>query len=188
MSGLARVCLAAVSLVAVASAEESAIVDLFDPSSPGAEGAFYVVDDVVMGGRSNSRVNVEGKALVFSGTLRLDRGGGFASMRTNLLPTDLHAFSGIELVVRGDGRRYKLLVRDDARADGVRHQAGFETQAGEVRTLRLPFSSFEPRLRGRRVPHACPLDRSRIQQLGLLVSDAQAGDFRLELLVIRAYR
>jgi hypothetical protein len=185
---VASVCLVAVSLVGVASAEESAIVELIDPASPGAEGAFSVVNDVVMGGRSNSRVAVEGEALVFSGTLRLDRGGGFASMRANLLPMDLRAFSGIELVVRGDGRRYKLHLRDDVRADGVRHQAAFETRAGEVRTLRLPFSSFEPRLRGRRVPHACPLDRSRIQQLGLLVSDAQAGDFRLALLAIRAYR
>jgi hypothetical protein len=178
----------AVSLVGVASSEESTIVDLFDPASPGAEGAFSVVNDVVMGGHSSSRVAVEGEALVFSGTLRVDRGGGFASIRTNLLPRDLQTFSGIELVVRGDGRRYKLHVRDDVRADGVRHQAAFETRAGEVRTLRLPFSSFEPRLQGRPVPRADPLDRSRIQQLGLLVSDAQAGDFRLELLAIRAYR
>jgi hypothetical protein len=178
----------AVSLVRIAGAEVLDIVDLFDPGSPGAESSFSVVNDVIMGGSSTSRVTIEGKALVFSGTLRLDRGGGFASIRTNLPPTDLHAFGGIELVVRGDGRRYKLHVRDDISADGARHQTAFETQAGEVRTLRLPFSSFEPRLRGRRVSHAYPLDRSRIRQLGLLVSDAQAGDFRLELLAIRAYR
>lgn len=111
---------------------------------PGAEGAFSLVNDALTGERSSSRVGIEGEARVFSGTLRLDCGGGFASMRTNLPSTDLRALSGIELVVGGDGRPYGLLLRDEVRAGRVRHPAAFEMPAGDIRTLRLPFSSFEP--------------------------------------------
>ena len=103
-------------------------------------------------------------------------------------PLDLAAFAGIEVVARGDGRRYKLQLRDEGDLDGVVHRAAFETRAGQVLTLRLPFERFEPAFRGRRVPEAPRLDRSRIRQLGVLISDGQAGDFRLELLALRAYR
>ncbi len=173
----------------IASAREPDVMELFDPHRPGAEQTASVVNDVVMGGHSTSRVAVEGDALVFSGTVRLDDGGGFASMRIDLRQVaDLEGFRGIELVVRGDGRRYKLHLRDDVGSGDVRHQGAFETHGGERLVLRLAFRDFEPRVRGRAVPDAGPLDPSRIRQLGCLVSDAQAGPFRLELLAVRAYR
>ncbi len=180
--------LATAAIAGVASAGEPTHVDLFDPRRAGAAKAFVVVNDDVMGGVSTSRVHVEGDALVFAGTVRLDHGGGFASMRATPPISDLGAFAGIELVVRGDGRRYKLNLRDEDGRDGVVHRAAFETRAGERQTVRLPFESFAPAFRGRPVPGAPPLDRRRIRQLGVLVSDRQAGDFRLELLAIRAYR
>ena len=160
---------------------------LFDPSNLEAATRLSVVNDDVMGGHSTSGVAIEDGAVVFSGVVRLDDGGGFASMRAELEETDLRPFEGIELVVRGDGRSYKLLVRDAVGREDVRYQARFETRAGERHTHRLPFSRFEPRRRGRPVPDARPLDRGRIRQLGVLVSDAQAGEFRLELLAVRAY-
>jgi len=162
-------------------------MELLDPSASEATPGLSIVNDDVMGGHSTSAVAIESGAIVFSGTLRLDDGGGFASMRAELDEKDLRPFAGIELVVRGDGRAYKLLLRDARSRGDVRYQARFETRAGERDTLRLPFSRFEPRRRGRPVPDALPLDRSRIRQLGVLVSDAQAGDFRLEVLAVRAY-
>ena len=179
----------AASLVGIANAREPDVMELFDPSRPGALQTVSIVNDVVMGGHSTSRVALDGDALVFEGTVRLDDGGGFASMRIDLPEAaDLTGFGGIELVVRGDGRRYKLHLRDDVGPESVRHQVAFATDAGERLTLRLPFPDFEPRTRGRPVPDAAPLEQSRIRQLGSLVSDAQAGEFRLEVLAVRAYR
>ena len=163
-------------------------MDLFDPRDPGPGKAFVVINDGVMGGISTSRVSSEGDALVFSGTVRLENDGGFASMRTDTGILDLGEFTGIELVIRGDGGRYKLTLRDAGRSDGVLHRAAFDTRAGELLTLRLPFARFEPSFRGRSVPDAPRLDTRRIQQLGVLISDGQAGDFRLEVVAIRAYR
>lgn len=171
----------------VATAQEASVVDLFDPSNPEAEQAFAVVNDGVMGGLSTSRVFVEGDAMVFEGRVRLENNGGFASMRASTGTLDLSDYAGIELVIRGDGQRYKLNLRDDTRFDGVVHRVNFETQAGETLTLRLPFSEFEPTFRGRRLRDVERLDTSRIRQLGVLISDKQVGEFRLEILAVRVY-
>ncbi len=187
MRSIALVCLAMASVSGAACAGESLAMDLFLPSAD-AGWRFAVVNDDVMGGVSTSRVAVEGQALVFSGTLSLERGGGFASMRAPTGSLDLGAYDGVELEVRGDRRRYQLTLRDADRSDAVLYRAPFETRVGPVQIVRLRFSEFEARFRGRAVPDAPPLDRRRIRQLGVLIADRKAGDFRLELRAVRAFR
>ena len=167
------------------------LVDLADPATTS---AFIVVNDDVMGGVSTSRLGHDGDSLVFSGRLRLENDGGFASMRGPIgAPAgrpalDLRDWRGIELLVRGDGRRYKLTLRGESGEDDPVYRAPFETRSGETQAIRLPFEAFEAWRRGRRLVDAPELDRAALQQIGVLVSDAQAGNFRLELLAIRAYR
>jgi NADH dehydrogenase [ubiquinone] 1 alpha subcomplex assembly factor 1 len=86
--------------------------------------------------------------------------------------------------VRGDGKRYKLNLRTSDGFDGVVYQAAFETQPGAWLTAELPLSDFAPRLRGR--PASGMLDRAHVSSLGLLISDRQAGPFRLEVEPIAA--
>jgi monofunctional biosynthetic peptidoglycan transglycosylase len=119
---------------------------------------------------------------VFAGELSLERGGGFASVRRHDQPVDLSACDAIELRVRGDGKRYKLNLRTSGDFDGVVYQAAFETGAGTWQTVRLALASFAPRFRGRPVPGT--LDPTHVSSLGLLISDGQAGPFRLELATI----
>ena len=169
-------------------------MELVDLADPEATRAFFVVNDDVMGGVSTSRLSRHGDSLVFSGRLRLEHGGGFASMRgpvgtrNGRSALDLSDWSGIEILVRGDGRRYKLTLRDESGANEAVHRVAFETRSGETQTIQLPFEDFEAWRRGQRLVDAPKLDRSALRQLGVLVSDDQAGDFRLELLAIRAYR
>src|SRR5210317_609388 len=54
-------------------------MELVDLADPEATRAFFVVNDDVMGGVSTSRLSRHGDSLVFSGRLRLEHGGGFAS-------------------------------------------------------------------------------------------------------------
>jgi len=63
----------------------------------------------------------------------------------------------------------------------------FETLKDEWQTLRLPFEEFLPAFRGRFVREALHLDLSCVTSLGLMVSDRQAGPFRLEIARIGAY-
>ncbi|MEW5755542.1 MAG: CIA30 family protein [Pseudomonadota bacterium] len=140
------------------------------------------INDGVMGGLSDSQIIATGNGTaLFTGSVSLERNGGFASIRTDLQCRDLSGYSGLYLRVRGDGHRYRLRLRCDHGFDGVAYQAGFTTQAMQWQAIQLPFENFKPSFRGRPVPSAPPLAVSRICQIGLLIADRQAGTFSLEL-------
>ena len=140
------------------------------------------VDDVVMGGVSASAFGQAGPGVArFAGTVSLDRGGGFASVRTPPRDWDTAGATAFVLRVRGDGRTYKFTLRTGDAFDGIQYQARFTPPAGEWSEQRLPVASFVPTFRGRTVPGAPPLDPARIRALGLMISDKQAGPFELLL-------
>jgi monofunctional biosynthetic peptidoglycan transglycosylase len=161
---------------------------LFDFSDASTLARWRGVHDRVMGGVSDGRMAAtdDGTA-VFEGVVRLENDGGFASVRTEDTPFDLSGSDGIALHARGDGQIYKLGLRLDGRFDGITYRAAFRASDGEWRTHRVAFEEFTPRWRGRLVADAPALDPSSIRSVGLLISDKQAGPFRLELAWMAAY-
>ena len=160
---------------------------LFD--HPESVAAWSAIDDRVMGGVSRSalRFDAAGHA-VFCGQVSPDNNGGFASVRAPVSTPPGADIDAIELVVRGDGHRYKLNLRTDRGFDGVNYQAAFEPPAGQWVTLRLTIDAFQPSWRGRAVPDAPPLRGARIEQVGLMIADRQFGAFVLAIGAIRARR
>jgi monofunctional biosynthetic peptidoglycan transglycosylase len=147
-----------------------------------------IVNDVVMGGVSKSEFVIsEDSCAVFRGTVSLENYGGFALVRSGRQKYDLTDFDGIVLVVRGDGKTYRLRLETDNTRRGVGYQLAFETIANEWRTVKIPFKKLEASFRGRKVTDAPEFDSSRIRRLGLIISDKQAGPFRLEIEGISAY-
>lgn len=145
-----------------------------------------VVNDGVMGGRSEGFVEVEDGTLRFTGTL-VTRGGGFTSVRADRA-FDLAGYDGLELRVRGGGRTFEVAVDDGTRRGGrtVSRRAPFETEA-EWRWVRVPFGALGTTIFGRPVD-APPLDPGSVRSIGLFIADGQDGPFRLEVDEIRAYR
>ncbi len=81
---------------------------IFDFDAEADQEACRPIDDVVVGGVSASQFNVAPEGLgAFEGVLSLER-GGFASVRSRPAQVDLSAYDGLELRVRGDGKRYRL--------------------------------------------------------------------------------
>lgn len=148
---------------------------LLDPA------AWFDLSDPVMGGVSRSSLSREGGVAVFSGLVSLDRGGGFASVRSTPGDHDLSSFSALALRLRGDGKRYGLRLRTTAAFDGVTYQAAMATIAGEAVDLVLPWAAFRPQLRGVEVRGHPPLDPARVRTFGLIIGERQAGPFRLEI-------
>ena len=86
---------------------------LFDFTHEDAIGAWVSVNDVVMGGVSNGRLEATGNGTVaFTGFVSLEQGGGFASVRSRPQEHDLGGKSGLQLRVRGDGQRYKVNLKN----------------------------------------------------------------------------
>lgn len=153
---------------------------LFDFADPHAADAWHAIDDRVMGGvsRSTLRADPAGHA-VFEGAVSLDRGGGFASVRSVPGDRGLPGATACRIEVRGEPRVFKLGLLTDDGFDGVHHQAEFTPAADAWRTLVLPLVHFSARFRGRVIPDARPLDPARIRQVGLMIAGRQAGPFAL---------
>ncbi|KAM5587900.1 hypothetical protein ABKV19_006379 [Rosa sericea] len=164
------------------------------------------LDDVVMGGVSQSTFLIDpngsengGPTGLFKGVVSTANNGGFTSIRTKNLstPEDLSAYDGLELRLKGDGRRYKLIVRTSGDWDTVGYTAGFDTVKDQWQTVRLPFSSLRPIFRAKTVPDAPPFDPSNIVSLQLMFSKFEydgklnptfvEGEFKLPVSSIRAY-
>lgn len=150
----------------------------------GAFVGWHALNDTVMGGRSRGQCTTDPKGLHFDGEV-VEEGGGFISVRSPLFspPLDLSSSQGLELVIIGEGRRFKLAV---ACADGVagltelipgglRWVEEFGTNAEGATRVAIPFADLIPSIRARPIeglPLGLPLrfDPSRITRLQLLHS------------------
>jgi NADH dehydrogenase [ubiquinone] 1 alpha subcomplex assembly factor 1 len=160
---------------------------LFQFSGAAGDAAWNAVNDDVMGGVSRGGAQIIDDVLHFRGTLSLENNGGFASVRCAGPTRDLGTATAMVLRVRGDGRTYRLQLATDASYRGARisYQAPFETRRGEWTEVVVPLASLEPRFRGQRL-RGPPLDRSRITEFGLSLSDGNPGPFALEVDWIRS--
>jgi uncharacterized protein YbjT (DUF2867 family) len=175
-------------------------LELFDFTRPtiDIQATWGAVDDVVMGGVSESGIRLRAGAAVFSGNVSTDNSGGFASVRTrNFDPSlNLSNYKGIELQVKGDGQRYKLFVRTEAKWDGVGYAHSFDTIANQWMTIQVPFKDLVPIFRAKTVSDA-PLDAGEICSFQLMLSKFEydralnprfmPGLFSLEIESISAY-
>ena len=148
---------------------------------------WYVLNDNVMGGRSQGAFAMRDGTLHFSGATNTN-GGGFSSIRTDDVQLDLSEYAGIRLRVKGDGRRYTWRLTTTARWRGrpVNYWADFDTTDGEWTTVDVPFASFIPKFRGYRLDGP-PLDTARITGLGMMIYDNRDGPFELLLDSVGAY-
>lgn len=160
------------------------------------------VDDVVMGGVSRSQVEFCDKEkqgfLRFSGEVKrvpfLFK-GGFSSAKVSeplkIKPDELSRYEGCGVIVRGDGKIYKLRIeRLDLNLDGVHWQASFKAPEGSWAPILINWDSFVPVRRGKEqdIPKSRLFDAASKAKdgygeyrLGILVSDNQIGPFTLEL-------
>jgi uncharacterized protein YbjT (DUF2867 family) len=144
----------------------------FSQPTPQLQQIWGAVDDVVMGGVSQSEIRfVEGTAL-FAGNVSTANSGGFASVRTKNFtpPLNLSGYEGVTLRVRGDGKRYKFFLRTESSWDGMAYSYSFDTVANEWITVRIPFNQLTAVFRAKTIPDAPPIDPSKICSLQLMLS------------------
>lgn len=158
------------------------------------------VDDVVMGGVSESILRLTDSAALFSGNVSTANSGGFASVRTRNFnpPLNFVGYDGVELRVRGDGKRYKFMLRTEDKWDGVAYCYSFDTIANTWINVRVPFADFIPVFRAKTLKTADPIDPSRIYAFQLMLSKFEydgtlnptfnPGLFQLQVESIRVYR
>lgn len=157
-------------------------------SSPGVNVAnaneldnWIIVNDTVMGGRSQASAIFAQDHMQFKGSLSLQNNGGFASVRRIKSAVDWQAGKAITIVIRGDGRSYQFRLRTNRTLDGVAYVKEFTSQKGEWQSITFTEDDFTPQFRGRIVPSAKKLSFSDITQLGFMLADKAPGDFELHI-------
>ncbi len=150
---------------------------------------WLIVNDGVMGGLSKSKfILSDSNTAIFSGNVTLENNGGFASTRTKAMQFQLDGFKGILIRVKGDGKKYQFRIRTNDRFDGVSYGYQFETKINQWQTISIPFNKCLPVFRGQILRDVEPISPKDIQQLGILISDKQTGEFQLEIQWIKSYQ
>ncbi len=158
---------------------------LFDFSSSTDDPAEWrSVDDPVMGGVSESAFTATEAGAAFAGTVSLKQGGGFCSVRAPEGTYDLGDTTGLQVRVRGDGKRYWCTMYTDP-GGPISYRAPLQPSTAWS-TVSVSFDALTPYRRGTEVPDAPPFAPAHLRTLGFLIADEQDGPFRLEVAWIRA--
>ena len=141
---------------------------------------WFIVNDGVMGGRSEARGAIDASVLVWTGTI-VTAGGGFSSIRG---PVDGEMVGATELTmrIRTDGRAYELLA-DDAlpgREGRVTHYNPIDAVGGDWEEVTVPLTAMEARIFGNPVTDD-PFAPDLATQIGVILADGTDGDFAFEI-------
>ena len=181
-----------------ATVTEACLVDLRHPTAALKE-LWGALDDVVMGGVSSSQAQWD-DGLMFTGNVSTENSGGFASIRTRNVdpPMNLSQWQGTVLHLRGDGQRYKWILRDSPGWDSLAYIWPFDTTPAAPTVVRAPFQDMVATFRARSKPDASPLNPSQICSMQLMLSKFEydgdlnptfkPGPFKLNVSQIGVYR
>lgn len=136
-----------------------------------------IVDDVVMGGRSNGnlKINKEGNG-VFYGSVSTENYGGFSSVRYSCEPLDVTNYTKAIIYLKGDGKPYQFRVKSE-RYDRFSYVFEFET-SGEWEKIEIPLNQMEPRFRGRSLNRP-NYPSQKLSEIAFLIGNKKNESFQL---------
>ncbi len=140
---------------------------------------WYILDDVVMGGKSNGTFSINNAGFgVFSGDISLENNGGFSSVRHECESINANGFTHFRIRVKGDGNPYQFRVKSD-KSISYSYAATFNT-SGEWETIEIDFSDLPAVYRGRNLdlPH---FPGEKIEEIGFLIGNKKPQKFSLEI-------
>jgi hypothetical protein len=152
---------------------------LFDFSKNSSMENWYITNDNVMGGvsQSNFAVNEDGKA-VFEGYVSLENNGGFCMVRYNANSISAAGYETVTFRVKGDGKRYQFRAKVD-RDDYYSYVSYFDT-SGNWETVEIKLENMYPVFRGRKLDMS-NFSHNKISEIGFLIGNNKEETFRLEI-------
>lgn len=142
--------------------------------------------DGVMGGRSTGRITKDSGAMVFDGKTSLENNGGFSSIRTNIPEGFFAGAEAVRMVVKGDGRDYKLGVKSYRGRSAEGYWRSFPTVAGEWTEVVIPIADLQRQFMGQIMQGS--VSAKDIRAVEFYIYDKKAGPFRLEVDSISAVK
>jgi len=145
---------------------------------------WVIVDDVVMGGKSNGDFKLDDGNGMFYGQISLENNGGFSSVRYRGTPIDIKGHTKIILRIKGDGKRYQFRVKESTQ-QRYSYVTYIKT-SGNWETIEINLRDLYAKFRGRTldIPNFAG---DTIAELGFLFGNKKAEDFKLLIDFIELY-
>jgi NADH dehydrogenase [ubiquinone] 1 alpha subcomplex assembly factor 1 len=106
-----------------------------------------IIDDVVMGGKSNGKFNIDSDGNgVFSGDVSLENNGGFSSVRYQFEKINTTKDSKVIIRLKGDGKEYQFRIKNK-RNTYYSYITNFKT-TGEWENITINLKDLYPSFRG----------------------------------------
>ena len=137
---------------------------------------WYVINDGVMGGLSQSNFEITGKQLRYYGHVSTRNNGGFASLRYNVKPLNINEVKSFKLTITGDGSDYEFRLRA-AQDSWISYVYKFQT-TGEKQTINFTLKDLKPQYRGRKLNKEVYNGKQPIE-IGLLIGNKKEQDFEI---------
>ena len=160
---------------------------LLNASMMKTEDQWRIVNDGVMGGSSSSKAVIRDKSILFSGNVSLENNGGFASLRSQIKDYNFAKFLGIEIRLKGDGKRYSISMKETSYFSGYFYTCSFKTEKDAWTVLQMPFDRFRLYYFGKDINSGRKVPLSKVKEISLLIGDKQEGDFEAEIDYIKMY-
>lgn len=150
---------------------------LFDFNQDSDIDSWRIVDDGVMGGRSNGSFGLTPDGYgIFEGRISLENNGGFSSVRHVFKEIEVKKDSKVVVRLKGDGKEYQLRVKDDLGKE-YSYIASFNT-SGDWEDVEIPLASMYPSYRGRKLDRP-NFAHQHVEELVFLIGNGKAEDFKL---------
>jgi len=136
-----------------------------------------IVDDVVMGGRSegNFKITKDGYGN-FWGNVSLENNGGFSSVRYVFGKTNIKDYSKIVMRIKGDGKDYQFRIKAHSK-DYYSYVKPFYT-SGDWEIIKIELKDMYPSFRGRKLDMH-HFSSNSIEELAFLIANYKAEEFSL---------
>lgn len=140
---------------------------------------WYIVDDVVMGGRSSGFLEVDRDGHgVFDGKISLRNNGGFSSLRYQFKKKKVQDYEKLLIYVKGDGKKYQIRIKENIN-DYFSYIAKIKTTKS-WETIEVDLKSMYPVFRGRRLNQS-NFSGKYLQEVGILIGNKKAENFKLTI-------
>lgn len=145
-----------------------------------------IVNDGVMGGKSQGTITSLNNHGIFSGDISLENNGGFSSTLRSIEPIE-RGFEYLLIDIEGDGLTYQLRAVVNINGYRLAYKHDFTTTKQKREQFRIPLANFNASFRGRIIGDAPPLASENIAEIGVLITNKNAGQFILNIHSIAAY-
>jgi len=145
--------------------------------------SWYVINDGVMGGLSQSKLSFNTDYVVFKGTTSLKNNGGFASMRSETLNLDISSFEKVKIKYKTTSNRtfgLRLALYNAYYMPNLKYN--FKATTNDWEELEIPLENFKVYRMGRFLKSDFEVSKLKdILRVGIIVSDKKEGNFEIAI-------